>query len=65
MDIRTCFDKEVGPFPAGISISDLMVFDKIEEFIRSDRVKSACGKRLIAIVDASHDPKILAKLKRK
>ncbi|TPL42635.1 MULTISPECIES: hypothetical protein [unclassified Mesorhizobium] len=63
-DIRHCFDKEVGPFPAGVSIDDLMVFDKIDEFIRSDKTKSACGKRLIAIVDAAHDPKILAKLLR-
>lgn len=64
-DIRHCFDKMVGPFPVGVSIDDLMIFDKIDEFIHSDRTKTACGKRLIAIIDAAHDPKVLKKLKKK
>ncbi|WP_198292756.1 hypothetical protein [Mesorhizobium sp. STM 4661] len=62
-DIRKCFDEVVGPFPAG-PINQLMLFDKLAEFLRSDKVKSACGKRLIAIIDASHDPRLL-KLKDK
>ncbi|RUU74801.1 hypothetical protein [Mesorhizobium sp. M7A.F.Ca.MR.362.00.0.0] len=63
-DIRTCFQKMVGPFPEGKPIDDLMVFDKLDEFIKSDKTKTACGKRLIAIFDAAGDPKALAKLLR-
>lgn len=63
-DLRVCFETMVGPFPEGKPIDDLMVFDKIDQFIRSDRTKSSCGKRLIAIIDASGDPKALAKLLR-
>ncbi|RWF99285.1 MAG: hypothetical protein EOQ53_29740 [Mesorhizobium sp.] len=63
-DIRVCFEKMVGPFPEG-PIDDLKVFDKIDEFIVSDRSKTSCGRRLIAIIDAAHDPKVLAKLKKK
>lgn len=64
-DIRVCFDKVVGPFPAGRAIDQVMVFDKLGEFLRSDRVKSACGKRLIAIIDASHDPNLVKLMKKK
>ncbi|MBN9550486.1 MAG: hypothetical protein J0H31_16825, partial [Alphaproteobacteria bacterium] len=47
-DIKVCFERMVGPFPEGKTIDDLMVFDKIDELIHSDRTKSSCGRRLIA-----------------
>ena len=64
MDLRKCFETTVGPFPEGKPIDDLMIFDKIDAFIRSDRTKSACGKRLLAMIDVAGDPKALAKLLR-